>query len=166
MKNSVIVFLDIDGVCTSTKETPGSYLNHNVDEYGLSPSCMHELKKFLNAINAKVIISSNWRIHKDKKFVEHNGNLIPNPLVPLKKELGNIIIGYLPKTGYKQKPLALIKWFDETEYDGKFIIIDDDLDEHLQHEFAYGIKDHVLFVNYETGFTANDAKIALKLLKQ
>lgn len=159
-----IVFLDIDGVCTSTKETPGSYLNHSLDDYGLSPKCMSTLKKFLKDINANVIISSNWRINKDKKVVKYHGKSIQNPLFALRKELGSIITGYLPTTEYKQKAQALVDWFDQNEYDGQFVVIDDDVEEHLQDEFAYGINDHLVFVDYKVGFTSNDAKTALEIL--
>jgi len=38
-----VIFLDCDGVVTSTLETPGSYLNHVSDEYGPSPKCVKRL---------------------------------------------------------------------------------------------------------------------------
>lgn len=37
--NTPLIFLDYDGVVTSMHETPGSFLNHNVDTYGTSPKC-------------------------------------------------------------------------------------------------------------------------------
>lgn len=126
-----IIFLDVDGVLTSTKETPGSYLTHDLDEYGISPKCLHNLKLLCKKTGAKVIISSNWRNFGTQPYGEWDGKKIPNPLVKLYAELGDTIIGALPKTGFKKKAEALVQWFDENEFDGKFVVLDDDKEEHL-----------------------------------
>lgn len=38
-----MVFLDVDGVMTSFTDTPGSYMTHGEDGYGISPSCFNRL---------------------------------------------------------------------------------------------------------------------------
>ena len=159
-----IVFLDIDGVCTALDQTPGSYLNHSQEEYGLSPKCMAAMKRFLKAANAVVIISSNWRLLKDKPKVQADGKTINNPIFMLKQQLGKAIAGFLPWTGIKRKATALVQWLDETQFDGPFVVIDDDVNEHIQDEFAYGINEHLLLTDYKTGFTNADIGKALEIL--
>ena len=83
MNDQRIIFLDFDGVCTSMLETPGSYLNHDISEYGPSWQCMDLLKKLCRETNSKIIVSSNWRNHGYKKHVDYNGTKIKNPLIKL-----------------------------------------------------------------------------------
>jgi len=161
-----IIFLDVDGVLTSTKETPGSYLNHSPDEYGISPKCLHNLKLLCKKTGAKVIISSNWRNAGNKKYEVLHGNKIPNPLIKLYDEIGNLIIGSLPVTDFKQKAKALVQWFDENDFDGNFVILDDDEKEHLDQEMLYSICDHLVFVNYKTGLQKEDCEKAIELLNK
>ena len=151
-----IIFLDIDGVCTSMVETPGSYINHGPDEYGLSPKCMMNLKRLIKETGCNVIISSNWRLNADKEFVDYNGSKIRNPLFELRKELEQSIIGMLPKTGFKQKAEALIQWFDENSFDGQFVILDDDPEEGLDKIELYSISSHLIFTDYKYGLRKKD----------
>ena len=83
MNDQKIIFLDFDGVCTSMLETPGSYLNHDISDYGPSSQCMDLLKKLCRETNAKIIVSSNWRNYGYKKHVDYNGTKIKNPLIKL-----------------------------------------------------------------------------------
>ena len=160
-----IIFLDVDGVLTSTKETPGSYLNHSLDQYGISPSCLKNLKKLIADTGAKIIISSNWRIYRNQKQVELHGKKIPNPLIAVCKELGEDVIDFLPKTAIKHKAEALVKWFDAHDFDGEFVVLDDDKEEHLDDEVLYSICDHLVFVNYKVGLQQSDCEKAKSILK-
>lgn len=155
-----IVFLDVDGVLTSCDEVPGSYLTHDKDEYGLSPSCLKVFKQILQKKNAKVVIISSWRKEKFNNFGEIDGEKIPNPLIPLKKEIGSKIIGFADASCSKVE--AVGKWLDENDYDGEFVIIDDDDREHFQDEFAYGIAYHYYRTDTLTGLTDSDLNEVLK----
>lgn len=159
-----IIFLDIDGVCTSMNETPGSYHNHNLSEYGLSPTCMKNLKELISNTNAKIIISSNWRMHGTKKYVVDNGKKLKNPIVMLLDEIGDDVIGMLPNTPIKHKADALIQWFDENDFFGNYVILDDDKNEHIQDVDLYSIKDHLVMTDEKYGLSANDCKKAKAIL--
>lgn len=159
-----IIFLDIDGVCTSMVETPGSYLNHDVSDYGLSPKCMSNLIQLIRDTNSKIIISSNWRIHGTKKHIIDHGNKLYNPIAMLIDEIGNDIIGLLPKTPVKHKAEALIQWFDENDFDGNFAILDDDLEEHIHEVDLYSIKNHFVYTNKKYGLTKDDCLKVKKIL--
>lgn len=159
-----IIFLDIDGVCTSTIETPGSYLNHNINEYGLSPNCIKNLKYICQKTNAKIIISSSWRTYGTKPYGELNGKKIPNPLVQLYNEFKDIIIGSLPNTGYRQKGEALIKWFDLHDFNGNYVILDDDIKENIGNILLYSIGKHLYLTDAKTGLQKSDCAKIIKML--
>ena len=157
-----VVFLDIDGVLTSYKETPGSYLTHSTDEYGISPSCIKALKQVIQKKDAEIVISSSWRKVGYSKFGELNGHKIPNPLLQLKKELGSKIIGLADSACSKVEAVA--RWLDEHDVD-EFVVLDDDINEHFQDELAYGIAYHYFKTEPKTGLTRNDiSKVLQKFL--
>ena len=160
-----VIFTDIDGVLTSTLETPGSYLNHHESEYGLSPKCVARLIKLCKDTNSKVVISSNWRKFKpDEKWVNKYGSY-ENNMPKLKKVLGDLYVGDLPKVRHINKSMAAVLWFEEysNEID-KFVVFDDDLREGFQNTYEYGIKDNFILTDKEIGLTDEDCKKAKKIL--
>ena len=70
----------------------------------------------------------------------------------------------LAQSGIKMKKEALIKWLDSTGYDGKFAILDDDLEEGFQNEQSYGIVDHFVKTDTKTGLTEKECKKVIDLL--
>lgn len=164
-----LVFLDIDGVMTSTLETPGSYINHNENEYGASPLCVKRLIDLCEKTNSKIIISSNWR--KFDSFGSHSrwfnpftGKYNQNPMPKLIDQLGELYIGSLPKVRHLNKSQALKIWFDETELNvDNYVIFDDDLNEQFQEsEF----KNNFILTDFEIGLTDDDCEKALKILNK
>ena len=127
-----IVVTDFDGVLTSTKETPGSYMNQD-SEYGVSPSCFRRLKQLCLDEDAGVILASNWRRFDDEGQWSHctfdGVHAFSNPLPKLKKMLGSLYVGDLPKDRRITKAEALVLWLEQTGYRGKYVVFDDDLRE-------------------------------------
>lgn len=166
-----IVFLDIDGVMTSTLETPGSYLNHVDDEYGISPKCFERLKNLCDNTNSKVIISSNWRRFAEtgpKSYwlnplnKKHNHN----PLPKLKELLGDLFLGTLPLDRHCSKSQALELWFEDNnlkESDLNYVIFDDDLSEGFMYSRFHA---HFILTDMQKGLTDEDCKKALKILNR
>ena len=162
-----LIFLDFDGVCTSTLETPGSYLNHTLEEYGPSASCISRLIKLCDDTGAKVIISSNWRKFEDDGKWSFNGTAVQNPLPALKKLLGDNCIGSLPPNRHMNKSAVLLSWLDVHIHKvASFAIFDDDLSEGFQNIADYGIRDKFVHVDYVTGLTDNDCKKAYNILRE
>ena len=60
---------------------------------------------------------------------------------------------------------TLVKWFDVHDFDGEFVVLDDDKEEHLDDKVLYSICDHLVLVNYEVGFQQSDCKKAMTILK-
>lgn len=171
-----VIFLDVDGVLTAMDDTPGSYINHDPSEYGPSPSCIERLKKFCKEIDAKIIVSSNWRKHPDDgpcSFWTHNGvhgtrKIVQNPLPKVREQLKEWIVGYLPPIRHTTKAEALVLWFEESEISPdeiNFVIFDDDLREDLDKTYEYHIKDHFILTNVQTGLTDDDIAKAREILR-
>lgn len=130
-----IVFLDVDGVMTSFTDTPGSYMTHGEDGYGISPSCFNMLIQLLKDEDAKVIISSNWRKFDDdgpRSFWMSPNGKVQNPLPKLREMLGDFLVGELPKVRHMEKSDVLLQWMTDNginESNTKFVVFDDDPDE-------------------------------------
>lgn len=146
------VFLDFDGVVSSQLETPGSYITHEADEYGASPSCVARIKKLCDETGAKIIIASNWRRFPDDgpcSFWTHPkyARTVFNPLPAFRKQMEGYIAGVLPRERHITKAHALILWFEEnniTQDDINYVIFDDDLSEGYAATYEYGIRDHFI----------------------
>lgn len=65
----------------------------------------------------------------------------------------------------KHKAEALVRWFDAHDFDGEFVVLDDDKEEHLDDEVLYSICDHLVFVNYKVGLQQSDCEKAKSILK-
>ena len=166
------IFLDFDGVVTSQLETPGSYITHEANEYGPSPTCVVRLKRLCDETGAKVVISSNWRRFDDFgqcSFWTHakNNRTVANPLPYFKKLMGKYVIGSLPKCRHITKSQALILWFEEnnlTQDQIDYVIFDDDLAENYHLTYDYDIKHHFVLTDAMTGLTDADIIKAKKIL--
>ena len=150
-----LLFLDFDGVLNSYNE--GSYVTHSPDNYSPSITICNKIIKLCKETDAKIIISSNWRKFKPDGWYIFNNKKYYNPLPKLYNLLDKYIIGTLPPEKYVTKSIALILWFEETNYKGnKWVILDDDYQEELGITFDYNINKHYIETNREFGITDND----------
>lgn len=165
-----IVFTDFDGVLTSQLETPGSYINHSPDEYGVSPMCFERLVYLCKRTNSKVIVTSNWRRFDDDGMWSYctfgTKHTFKNHLPELKKMLGSLYAGDLPKNRGMNKSQALVMWFDQhPEFKGQFVVFDDDTREMLQSTSSYDINRHFILTDFMTGLTDNDVEDACSIME-
>lgn len=132
---SKVIFLDVDGVMNNYKSTPGSYMTHRADGYGVSRENFERLVKLASKTGARVVISSNWRRFSEdpaSPFYYWNNMVsgpIPNPLPKLKEMLKSVWYGDLPKDRHINKSEALELWFEDENIDHhslKYVIFDDD----------------------------------------
>lgn len=80
------------------------------------------------------------------------------------KILGDMYDGTLPKDHHITKSQALVLWFEENpNFNGKFIIFDDDLREGFQDTYEYGIKDNFILTDMYIGLTDEDCEKAKKI---
>lgn len=167
-KGKKICFVDFDGVLTSQHETPGSYVNWQ-SEYGISLSCFDRLEEICIRTNAVVVITSNWRRFDDDgkwSYCTFDGvHAFKNPLPKLKKILGKRYAGTLPKDKHINKSKALILWFEQhPEFDGKFVIFDDDKREGFESTTDYNINKNFILTDPEWGLTNDDIEKAVEIL--
>lgn len=159
------IFLDIDGVLTAKCETPGSYLNHEISEYGPSPKCVERIKKLCTDTGSKIIISSNWRRFDEEGFWHYRKQIqVKNPLPNVKHLLSEFIVGELTPERHLTKAEAIVLWFEDHGNNCNFVIFDDDKREQLHTTHDYGIAEHFIMTNIETGVSDTDCEKAKKIL--
>ena len=139
-----VIFLDVDGVLNdaTTKDVINGYI-------GLDESKIDGLKKIIDATNADIVLSSSWRLNKDKNNIYYDG--MYDELEKRLREKGIVILDCTVDTGddyYRGKQIKL--WLDHnkdlniTDY----VIIDDvffdDFDKELSTHF---VNTHYYFEN-------------------
>ena len=150
-----LVFLDIDGVLN--RRGDGSYLDFQPEKYGISQQLAAQMRKFCEKHEAEIVIATNWRRFSLDGSWSFNSELsFANPMRQLYIQLGDYIYDQLPKDRHITKSEALVKWLDNNEFHGKFVIFDDDLREGYQAEKRYDIDSHFVKCDIERGVTEAD----------
>ena len=159
-----LLFLDFDGVLNSYEE--GSYKTHSSEEYGPSITICNKIIKLCKETGAKIIISSNWRKFNPDGWYIFDGIKYKNPLAKVYELLGEYIIDTLPPEKHVTKAIALILWFEETNYRGdRWVILDDDYREELGSTTDYNINKHYIETNPEFGITDKNIEQIEKIIK-
>ena len=158
------MFLDIDGCVTSADD--GTYFNPDPACYHVSDVLLSKVIALCKAKNAKVVVSSNWRRYEPNGTWKNQYGEYKNPLPSLIKKLGSLYIGTLPKDRHITKSQALILWMEQNEdFNGEFVIFDDDLREAFMLTDEYGIKDHYVHVDSQHGITDENIRTAMAILR-
>lgn len=161
------IFLDFDGCVNNYAETPGSYVTHLPDEYGPSASNVQRLRNLAEDCDAKIILSTNWRkfsMSGANSVWHHPDGNYSNPLGKLHQVLGDLIYGALPPYRHMLKSEVLKIWIEENNYDGQYVVFDDDPREAFSTTHAYGISKHYIHVKSEFGITDADCQRAKRIL--
>lgn len=167
--NFPLIFLDFDGVLTSIRDTPGSFLNHSPDKYGISEPCMMRFERLLLKTGAKVVFSSNWR-----KFDEtgpgsiwcYNAMDYRNNLPEVRRRLGAAWFGTLPVIKHARKSKALAEWFKLKKLDPaaeRYVIFDDQCEWEGYCEYPQFAK-RCVNTDMESGLTNADCEKAKAIL--
>ena len=115
------------------------------------------------------MITSNWRRFDDDgrwSYCTFDGiHAFKNQLPKLRKLLGKRYAGTLPKDKHINKSKALILWFEQhPEFDGKFVIFDDDKREGFESTTDYNINKNFILTDPEWGLTNDDIEKAVEIL--
>jgi hypothetical protein len=144
-----IIFLDIDGV-----------LNGDNTEEETKSGCMfvedrliRKLKRIISATKAKVVLSSDWRYHKDEPILNEDYLELQAKL----EEYGIEFFGWTPVISQEHRGLEIDAWLKKRSYISSFVILDDRFDMHPHN------KNHVK-VGYKTGLTDDDVEEAINIL--
>ena len=153
-----IIFLDIDGVlnCSSTKERFNEYI-------GVEQSKISLLKEIVEATNAKIVLSSTWRLNMlwykqgiNVKLDEYNY------LVDELAKQGLAIFDITPSHKDSWRGREIQEWLDTTteKIDG-YVVIDDDI-----YDIAKEHRGHLLTTSWRHGLKPNAVKIAINILNK
>ena len=157
-----VIFLDIDGVlnCRTSK----SYCHD--DECGLITGIdsdkVKRLAKIVEATNAKIVLSSDWRVGWEKYYTTRKPSHAKYLDNHLKKKGSLTIFDKTPlfHSGYwrGEEILAYLRSHpDITNY----VILDDTFFEDFSDK---EISEHLVLTNREVGLTDGDVKNAIKIL--
>lgn len=133
------LFLDVDGVLS---------LYRNKSMFGLSKPCLKQLERIIKETNAKIVLSSTWR-------------LFPETLSFLKKNLKYrelYVYDVTPVSG--KRGAEIEEWLDTHSDIDSYVILDDDSDM-LDSQLSHFIK-----TNMKEGLTPELADKAIEILNR
>lgn len=158
-----VVFLDVDGVLNSEqwfqqRPTP--------KRFTVDPKCVARVRKLCEVTDAKVVLSSSWRVRmKVRQLVD----LLSRSGLPREVMVGvtpHLLPHELPGT-MEEAPrgMEILEWLTTERYREnlrggrveKFVIIDDKSD-------MFGLEKHLVQTNKEIGISDRDVEVAISHL--
>ena len=145
-----IIFLDIDGVLN----------NRSTDEYaptgciGIMDEKVELLQQLIGRTGAKVVLSSDWRLDKDKNTKDY---------VYLTNKLNNYnikIFDITPDIRWSERGNEILEWLNVHKVDGWVVLDDIDFSGFYNPE----ILPHVIITNPEVGLQQSDINLATKII--
>ncbi|MCR5679451.1 MAG: hypothetical protein K6G08_04480 [Prevotella sp.] len=157
------LFLDIDGVLNTGHYS--DYLIENglcetdADGYLFAIEAVQNLERIIEATDAKIIITSTWRLDGDMQALWRNRNLAGEvigvtPTLLREKAIGKI------KAYYGHRGMEVEAWLqDNAIAPYKYAILDDE-DDYLLHQ-----AEHLILTDPMTGITEDIAEKVISLLE-
>jgi hypothetical protein len=145
-----IIFLDIDGVLNKN--------GHAASTPELNSKFVSILSKFVNKHDIKIVLSSSWRIAKNRVFLI--GKVTENPYEIIENkfsEYGMKIFDVTPIGKTRGKEIET--WLLTTDLENVEYAILDDYDDFLQYQKSYWVK-----VNSNVGLSENDISKLARIL--
>lgn len=153
-----LIFLDIDGVLnTANYQTWRQLLGKDIsDLHGhlFSPSAVRNLQRLIKWTNAKIILSSSWRL---------DGLDVMRRMWKERKMPGEIydITQYVNARDYPKftRGIEINTWLEKNGYLGCPYVILDDIDDFLPEQY-----NNVVLTNYKRGLTLFVLLRAMRIL--
>lgn len=153
-----IIFLDIDGVLND--DTDESWNDVGDDYYPHSKTLVSNLNEIIRQTNAKLVLSSTWRLGLDLEQISD-----------LMKRIGIVgdFIGYTDSlnSSYAVRGNEILKWIIDNEeivgqrYEFKnYLILDDDCD------MLYFQRNNFIHLDGRKGLTTEYVNLAIEILNQ
>ena len=168
MQNAIdkLIFLDMDHVLTNMDVDGTSFLSYDPSRYMLSDFNLKNLDMILDAVDARIVIASNWRKFKMPNiYWQFNGKSYRSVLEPFKELYAGKIIDSLPYERGLNKCECLELWFEDNPWfskHGHYVILEDDPYERYQEHPVYN--KHLVMTSKKTGLTEDDARKAISIL--
>lgn len=144
-----IIFLDIDGVLNCNKTTRRTMSGYTF----IGNRQLKNLKRIINATQAKIVLSSDWRYDRDDP--RYNGDYLE-----LKAELmryGIQFYGFTPEIPSAHRGAEIAQWLAAHPEVSNFVILDDRTDIEPN-------KDHWVQTTMSHGLGIAEANEAIKIL--
>lgn len=153
-----LIFLDIDGVLnTANYQTWRQLLGKDISDlhgYLFSPSAVRNLQRLIKWTNAKIILSSSWRL---------DGLDVMRRMWTERKMPGEIydITPYVNARDYPKftRGIEINTWLEKNGYLGRPYVILDDIDDFLPEQY-----NNVVLTNYKRGLTLFVLLRAMRIL--
>lgn len=161
-----IIFLDIDGVIATPESIIDGY-------WGLVSARQEQLRKIIDATDAKIVLSSSWRLHnleETKKYMNEKGFLFCDKIIGITIRAYH----YIEKGVHLSIPrgVEIKQWIDTNIHsnngkdwnkkqlgiDFQYVILDDDKDMLLEQ------KDNFVRCISTKGLTSELTKKAIQIL--
>lgn len=156
-----VIFLDIDGVLNSREwlmsgecEEPNNY-----DEMWkhLSPEHVERLSDIIDATNAKIVLSSSWRMWTtNEKMIDHLNKR-------LKRDWPFIGQTDRKSQTWDERALLIKKWLGENPKVVQYVILEDETGHKHYKEFHSG---HFIEIDFNTGLTEKAKDEAIEILNK
>lgn len=138
-----LIFLDIDGVLITRRS-----MQHFQSAKIFDPICVEVLNNLIKAINAKVVLSSTWRILysiEEMRGIFRQQNVFAD------------IIDYTPISHDSPRGIEIAKWLKTNQKPVNYCIIDDDSDMDI-------LMPYLIQTDYNIGITLEDTFKVRELL--
>ena len=153
----VIIFLDIDGVLSSTEWSewrelrsliPPRLAQEAFDEERIDPNCVEHLRSVVQLTGARLVIMSTWRQRMGiSEFVR---------LFTLYGWTEAPVMGVTPRIAGLIRGDEVAAWCANNDYDGPYVCVDDDDD--------FRVGQPLVRTNREVGLTRLDAERCVEIL--
>ena len=157
------LFLDIDGVLNTGRYS--DYLIENglcetdADGYLFDPEAVQNLERIIEATDAKIIITSTWRLDGDMQALWRNRNLAGEAIGTTPTLLREETIGKV-KVYYGHRGMEVEAWLkDNAIAPYKYAILDDE-DDYLPHQ-----AERLILTDPMRGITKDVADKVISLLE-
>lgn len=158
----------MDHVLTNTDVDNTSFLSYDPSKYMLSDFNLKNLDAIFNAVDARIVIASNWRKFKmPGAYWQFCGKRYRSVLEPFKKMYASKIIDSLPYEHGLTKCECLELWFEDNPWfskRGHYVILEDDPYEKYQEHLIYS--KHLVMTDQRYGLTEDDARKAISILNR
>ncbi|CAK9050492.1 unnamed protein product [Durusdinium trenchii] len=156
-----LVFLDVDGVLTTSEELLTAAASH----VPLRASCVRNLATVIERTGAKIVVSSTWR--NDGQLYEH----LLNSLEMLGgHQLRSAVLGGTPSLPGLGRGFEIALWLEEQKRAmSSLVIFEDSVSHHRSIEAAglagFLVKTQLGVCCLQEGLTEDAAQMALQLLE-
>ena len=161
MRNKYL-FLKIDGVLDTYRyrEILKKYSQHFIDENGLlyDPKVILNLERIIEATDAKIVITSTWRLYDDMKALWHSWGLAGEVVGVTSTVLKEKAIGKF-RVHYGHRGMEVEEWLQNNATEPYNYAILDDGDDFLPHQ-----ANHLVLTNPYDGLTKEIADRVIEIL--